>query len=201
MIEAHAVISHTSGTVLDPSDRKLLLKLAREQIEAVLDKRQPTPPAPTPALQVESGAFVTLHLRADAGLSLRGCIGQIESTGTLYETVKSVAHSAAFSDHRFSPLTVDELPSVELEISVLSPLHRIAETLEIQPGEHGLFMRRGARSGLLLPQVASERNWDRDTFLTQTCKKAGLPGDCWQDSETEIYTFTAEVFDEASAGM
>lgn len=144
---------------------------------------------------------MTLHKREDAARTLRGCIGQIEVTGTLYDTVKSVAHSAAFSDHRFSPLSIDELPAVELEISVLSPLHRITEATEIQPGEHGLLMRRGGRSGLLLPQVATERNWDRETFLTQTCRKAGLENDSWQDSETEIYTFTAEVFDEASVGM
>ena len=157
------------------------------------------PPAPTPAVIVEAGAFVTLHKRKGAARTLRGCIGQIESVGTLYDTVKSVAHSAAFSDYRFPSLTVDELPSIELEISVLSPFRRITETSEVQPGV-GLFMRRGDKSGLLLPQVATERNWDRETFLTQTCRKAGLPGDSWQDSETEIHTFTAEVFDETSVG-
>ncbi len=148
---------------------------------------------------VESAAFVTLHKREGAARALRGCIGQIEATGTLYETVKSTAHSAAFSDYRFPPLTMDELPAIELEISVLSPLHRITKPTEVQHGE-GLFVRHGDRSGLLLPQVATERDWDRETFLTQTCRKAGLPGDSWRDSETEIYTFTAEVFDEASVG-
>ena len=186
--------------MLDQSDKSLLLTLARERIEATLENRQPTLPAPTPAVAIESGAFVTLHKQEGAVRALRGCIGQIEVTGTLYDTVKSVAHSAAFSDYRFPPLSIDELPSIELEISVLSPLHRITEATEVQPGE-GLFMRRGGRSGILLPQVATERNWDRETFLTQTCKKAGLPGDSWQDSETEIFTFTAEVFDEASVGM
>lgn len=185
---------------MDQSDKSLLLTLARERIEAALEDRQPVPPAPTPAVMIESGAFVTLHKQDGAVRSLRGCIGQIEATGTLYDTVKSVAHSAAFSDYRFPPLSINELPAIELEISVLSPLHRITEATEVQHGD-GLFMRRGSRSGLLLPQVATERNWDRETFLTQTCMKAGLPGDSWQDSETEIYTFTAQVFDEASAGV
>jgi AmmeMemoRadiSam system protein A len=201
MIESRKAIGHTWQAVLDPSDRRLLLKLARERIEAALEKRGPRLPAPTPAVRVESGAFVTLHLRDGAARSLRGCIGQIESNRSLYETVSSVAHSAAFSDYRFSPLSAEEYPSVELEISVLSPLHLISNVTEIHPGEHGIVMRRGARSGLLLPQVASERNWDRETFLVQTCRKAGFAGDCWQDPETEIHIFTAEVFDETSAEM
>jgi len=191
-------MGHTPNTVLDQSDRELLLTLARERILAELENRQPTPPAPTPAVSIESGAFVTIHKRDGTERSLRGCIGQIESTGTLYETVNSVAHSAAFSDYRFPPLSAGELPSIELEISVLSPLHRIAKATEVQPGKHGIFMRRGAKSGLLLPQVAAERNWDRDTFLRQTCRKAGLSENSWQNSDTEIYIFTAEVFDETS---
>ena len=138
-------------------------------------------------------------IRGKGDFASLGERGQIEATGTLYETVKSTAHSAAFSDYRFPPLTMDELPAIELEISVLSPLHRITKPTEVQNGD-GLFVRHGDRSGLLLPQVATERDWDRETFLTQTCRKAGLPGDSWQDSETEIYTFTAEVFDEASVG-
>jgi len=192
---------HTRPIVLDVPDRRLLLTLARERIAASLEGRDLQLPPTSDALEARCGAFVTLHLRRAATRVLRGCIGQIEATGSLYETVRSMAYSAAFNDYRFPPLSAEEYPDLELEISVLSPMRRITAVDEVTPGTHGLLMRRGARSGLLLPQVASERDWDRETFLTQTCRKAGLSGTCWRDEHTEIFVFTAEVFDEASAGL
>lgn len=183
---------------MSKADQKTLIAVARERIEATLEDREPRFPPAGPALHEPSGAFVTLHLCDGSNRALRGCIGHIDASDSIYETVKSVAYSAAFSDYRFRPLTVGELPKIELEISVLSPMRRVHDTSEIVPGEHGLYMRRGGRSGLLLPQVASERNWDRETFLAQTCRKSGLPSDSWKDPQTEIYTFTAQVFDEAS---
>ncbi len=190
-------MSHTS-LVLDQSDRKLLLILAREEILAHAQKRPARPPAPTRGVNIERGAFVTLH-SAGKKRRLRGCIGKIEANGSLYDTVKSMAHSAAFSDHRFSPVVEDELAGIELEISVLSPLLRVGPE-DVHTGD-GLIITQGNRSGLLLPQVATERNWDRETFLAQTCRKAGLPEDAWREETAEIQTFTAEVFDETSVSL
>jgi AmmeMemoRadiSam system protein A len=105
-----------------------------------------------------------------------------------------LAQAAAFRDPRFAPLLEEELPYLDLEISVLTPLTEIKDPEEIQVGVHGIFIRRGYRSGVLLPQVATERNWDRFTFLEETCRKAALPLDAWKDEETKIYVFSADVF-------
>jgi AmmeMemoRadiSam system protein A len=110
--------------------------------------------------------------------------------------VIDVAKSAAVNDYRFNPVTQDELGKLEYEISVLTPLKKINDINEIEVGKHGLVMKKGFNSGLLLPQVATEYNWDRETFLKETCRKAGLPSDAWKDKSTEIYTFSAEVFGE-----
>ncbi len=100
-----------------------------------------------------------------------------------------MAEAAAFRDQRFRPVTAKEFPELEIEISALTPLQRIRDVNLIQVGTHGILMRRGGYSGLLLPQVATEQGWDRTTFLEQTCLKAGLPRDAWKDRETEIYIF------------
>ena len=93
-------------------------------------------------------------------------------------------------------MTAGEVLDLEIEISVLTPLRKISDVSEIQVGLHGLLIREGLYQGLLLPQVATEYGWDRDTFLTQTCHKAGLPGNCWQDPNTEILIFSADIFNE-----
>lgn len=136
------------------------------------------------------GAFVTIYKRG----MLRGCIGCTEANDPVYKTVVEMAEAAAFCDPRFRPITEEELPHLDFEISVLTPLQRIHDTSEIQVGVHGLMIRKGRYCGLLLPQVASERNWDTRTFLEETCRKAGLPMDTWKDKETEIYVFSADVF-------
>ncbi len=105
-----------------------------------------------------------------------------------------MASAAAFQDPRFSPLSADELKDLEIEISVLTPFKRITNIDEIQVGKHGILMRNGSSSGLLLPQVATDYGWDRTTFLEHTCQKAGLPKDAWKDKNTEIYIFSADVF-------
>ncbi len=128
------------------------------------------------------------------GNMLRGCIGTIEPLNPLYETVAEMAIASAVRDPRFPPLSLEELPFVTIEISVLSPLEKVENIEEIETGKHGLLVRRGFFSGLLLPQVATEYGWDRETFLEHTCLKAGLPPSAWQDERTEIYKFTAEVF-------
>ena len=184
--------------MLDVADKRLLLALARERITAHLEGREENLPEPTPSVMTHAGGFVTLHSRVGKQHTLRGCIGHIDARTSIYETVKSVSYSAAFQDFRFPPLTLPELPTIEVEVSVISPFERVRTPEEITPGTHGLFISRGTRAGLLLPQVAAERNWDRETFLVQTCRKAGLPEDAWRDPETEISRFTAEVFDESS---
>lgn len=105
-----------------------------------------------------------------------------------------MALAAAFQDPRFSPVTRDEWDDLELEISVLSPLTKLDDPEKVRVGVHGLYLRKGSQGGLLLPQVAVEQGWDRETFLGQTCRKAGLPPEAWRDPDTDIYVFTAEVF-------
>jgi AmmeMemoRadiSam system protein A len=114
----------------------------------------------------------------------------------LIDTVAEAAQSSAFSDPRFPALTQRELREIDIEISVLSPMQNIESVEEIQVGTHGIMLRNGSRSGLLLPQVATEYGWDLETFLTHTCYKAGLSGECWRSPETEIEIFSAVVFGE-----
>jgi AmmeMemoRadiSam system protein A len=141
---------------------------------------------------MEAGAFVSLHKRG----KLRGCIGRFEAEGPLFETVDTMARAASINDFRFSRVTPDEVNDIDIEISVLSPLRRIDDVSEIEVGRHGLYIIRGSSRGTLLPQVASERGWDTDMFLEQTCVKAGLDRDAWKDEGTEIYTYEALVFGE-----
>lgn len=148
-------------------------------------------PAPPPGVLHRSlGAFVTF--KKDG--RLRGCIGSMVGDGPLYLTVARMARAAAFEDPRFPPVTVAEAPGLELEISVLGPLTRCPDPALVRVGRHGLLVRRGDHSGVLLPQVPLEWGWDRETFLAQTCRKAGLPPDTWQEPDTGLYWFEAEVF-------
>ncbi|MCX5687631.1 MAG: AmmeMemoRadiSam system protein B [Candidatus Omnitrophica bacterium] len=178
---------------LNKEEKKKLLEIARlSVIEAVTGKRQFLPNVTEERLKENCGAFVTIKENSQ----LRGCIGYIQAVKPLYETVKDVAKSAAVNDYRFNPVSQDELDKIKLEISVLTPFKRIKDISEVEVGKHGLYMKKGLDSGLLLPQVATEYNWDKDTFLKETCRKAGLPQDAWKDKTTEIYTFSAEVFSE-----
>jgi uncharacterized protein len=177
---------------LGEEDKLILLQTAREAVGARLERRPPRFPAPTPALCERCGAFVTLKI----GPALRGCIGHITAARPLVDTVKEAAQGSAFEDPRFPPLKPDEWAAVRIEISVLSPFQRIADPALVQPGLHGVLVRRGGRSGLLLPQVAEEQGWDREAFLSHACRKAGLPMDAWKSPDTEIEVFTATVFGE-----
>ena len=177
---------------LSIKEKKILLITARESIKEHLTGKPGNYPEPTENLTTKCGAFVTLHEESN----LRGCIGYVIPIKPLYETVKDVAVSSAFQDPRFPPLRRDEFDRIEIEISALSPLRRISDISEIKIGTHGIMMKRGFSSGLLLPQVATEQNWDLETFLTNTCYKAGLNGDCWKKRDTEIEIFSAIVFDE-----
>jgi AmmeMemoRadiSam system protein A len=141
-------------------------------------------------LKEEYGVFVTLKIKKN----LRGCIGYVEGIKPLQEAVVDMAISAAFRDPRFSPITKSELDDLQVEISVMSPLEEINSPDEIVIGTHGLVIEKGFNRGLLLPQVATEYNWDSETFLAHTCLKAGLPKEAWKDKETKILVFAANVF-------
>ena len=173
-----------------PEERRILLRLAHEAIEAAYQDRSLDLSPPNQHLAEGRGAFTTLHLNG----KLRGCIGYVFPTQSLYRTVAETARSAAFDDPRFNPVTADEAPALKIEISVLSPLRPISPE-EVVLGRHGLVVTYGGRRGLLLPQVPVEWEWNRTTFLEQTCLKAGLPADAWLRG-AELHGFTAEVFGE-----
>jgi hypothetical protein len=136
------------------------------------------------------GAFVTLNKHG----RLRGCIGHIIGTQPLIDTVAEMSRAAALEDPRFPSVKPEELTEIEFEISVLTPIRKISDVNEIHVGRDGIIITRGYNRGLLLPQVATEYGWDRETFLEHTCQKAGLPRDAWKDPQTTIEMFSAEVF-------
>lgn len=178
---------------LSNGEKRTLLRFARETIGQYLKdgSRVPLPEA-RGILGEESGAFVTLNKKGQ----LRGCIGNMIGRGPLIETIQEMAIAAATQDPRFKSVTLDELKDIDIEISVLSPMKRIKDVGEIEVGTHGILMRQGMYQGVLLPQVATEWGWDRETFLTHTCLKAGLPEEAWKDPATSIEIFSAEVFGE-----
>ncbi len=182
-----------AGDELTKQEKELLLKIARESIESgFTGGDMPHINIESGALEKKMGAFVTLKKQG----RLRGCIGLIEGTKPLYETVEKMAQAAAFEDPRFRPVQKDELGGVDIEISALTPLRQIENVREIEVGRHGIYIVKGFHSGLLLPQVATEYNWDRDTFLREICAKANLPQDAWKDKDTKIFIFSASVFGE-----
>jgi AmmeMemoRadiSam system protein A len=169
-------------------ERQVLLKLAHESIESALERREIPLDPPSAHLAELRGAFTTIYFRGQ----LHGCVGFVFPVASLYRTVAETARAAAYEDTRFSPVTREEAPELEVSLSVLSSLQPLrAEEVEI--GRHGLLISHEGRRGLLLPQVPVEHGWDRATFLEQTCRKAGLPPDAWQKGAT-IEGFTAEVF-------
>jgi len=184
--------------VLTPSHRTQLLSIARTSIESVLDgvRLHVDESALDPALIRPSGAFVSLHTREG---DLRGCIGSIHPVAPLCRAVSSNAINAAFRDPRFSPLEREELPRVQIEVSVMSPIEIVTDVESIVVGSDGLIITHGSRAGLLLPQVATDFGWNRETFLAQTCAKAGLPHDAWRRPDCRIERFSAEVFSEQVA--
>lgn len=180
--------------MLSEAQRKQLLTLARESISAALKGERPNVNAEQfdDDLRRPAGAFVTLTENDE----LRGCIGSIEAVAPLYLAVVQSAINAAFRDPRFYPLRPDELANIHLEISVMGPIEKVTNVDDIEPGRDGLIISRGRNAGLLLPQVATEYGWDRETFLEQTCVKAGLPPNTWREPGTTIEKFSAEVFGE-----
>ncbi len=143
------------------------------------------------------GAFVTLHSRG----RLRGCIGYIQGIKDIPDTIREMALNSAFKDPRFRPLRAHEYPDIDIEISVLSPIEDVADVKDIQVGRDGIIVCRGYNQGLLLPQVATEQCWDLETFLDNTCLKAGIRPDSWKEKGTRIQKFSAVVFSEKELGL
>jgi AmmeMemoRadiSam system protein B/AmmeMemoRadiSam system protein A len=176
---------------LNEEEKKTLHQIAKTVIEnKARGKTVPDFKIESPVLKENRGAFVTIHKRGQ----LRGCIGYIEGRGPLHKTIEEMAEAAAFRDPRFTPVKEKELPELELEISVLTPLKKIKDVDEVQVGKHGIYIKKGWYAGLLLPQVATEYGWDRQAFLEHTCQKAGLPSNAWKEKDTEIYIFSADIF-------
>jgi AmmeMemoRadiSam system protein A len=175
---------------LTAEDKKLLLEIAREAIvSSILGARIPQRDVRAGILLEKRGCFVCI--KKDG--MLRGCIGNFSSDKPLYQLVQEMAVSAATRDPRFYPMKEGDLEEFNLEISVLSPLQKVSSVEEIEVGVHGLYLEKNFFRGVLLPQVAVEYGWDRDTFLGQTCVKAGLKKDDWKEG-TDIYIFSADVF-------
>jgi AmmeMemoRadiSam system protein B/AmmeMemoRadiSam system protein A len=185
--------SEALRSMLSGEDKTFLLKLARHAIGTALGVETPAPGTPaSPALEMANGVFVTLKVQG----ILRGCIGSIQPRKPIRETVAEMARAAAFDDPRFPSMRAEELPTVSIEISVLSPLREIDGPEDVTVGRDGLVVEQGPMRGLLLPQVAESQGWDPTTFLEHTARKAGLPESAWQDDETRTYAFTASVFAE-----
>jgi MEMO1 family protein len=184
----------TGVAPLTQEQKKALLTVARQTIEQYLKERKVyDPQVKDSRLLVEEGAFVTLHKDGQ----LRGCIGRVVGPGPLFLTVRDMAIAAATEDPRFNPVSEAELKDIEIEISVLSQPWVVRDPQEIQPGVHGVIVKRGFRQGIFLPQVATEWNWGREEFLSNLCShKAGLPPDAWKDPQTRLEVFTANVFSE-----
>jgi AmmeMemoRadiSam system protein A len=177
---------------LSEQQRNTLLDLAYQTIVQYLKTRDiPAVHPPDPQLAQPAGAFVTLSWHGD----LRGCVGHIVADMPLYQVVQQMAVSSAEYDMRFAPITLGEMSDIEVEISVLSPLERVENVAEIEIGKHGLLITKGGRRGLLLPQVASERGWGRETFLEALCDKAGLPPGSWKHGAT-LQRFSALIFEK-----
>ena len=178
---------------LNAHEKQALLDIARQAIvQGVQTGQEYIEPREEKTLNQRNGCFVTIK----QDQQLRGCIGNFQSELPLFKEVAQMAQASASKDPRFYPLKEEDLTNFNLEISVLSPLRKVESIEEIEVGTHGIYIEKSFYRGVLLPQVATEHNWDRQTFLKQTCIKAGLPTDAWEAEDAEIYVFSAQVFGE-----
>lgn len=180
-------------TRLAPAERAALLGVARGAVLAHLGLC-PAPALPEAGALAEArGAFVSLYV----GGELRGCIGTFRPLGSLAATVARMAVAAASEDPRFPALRAGEVKDLQLSVSALALPRRLADPgREVEVGRHGLLVKKGWNRGALLPRVATENGWDAETFLKQTCLKAGLPPSAWKDADCEVEGFEAEEFGE-----
>jgi AmmeMemoRadiSam system protein A len=183
--------------IITAKEKEFLFSQAREAITAEIERRKPEFPKAEfggdSNVNEPCGAFVSLHT---GERNLRGCIGRLTANLSLIETVRLMAKEAAFGDPRFPPLKKEELQRCHIEISALSPMSLCLNPQEVKIGLHGLYIRRGGRSGVLLPQVPVEHGWNLEKYLEYICIKAGLPTDSLKSPDTELFTFTAVVFGE-----
>jgi AmmeMemoRadiSam system protein A len=183
-----------SGRYLSEADRQALLRLARQTLVEFLDSgRTPATATDSQALREKRATFVTLTVRETG--ELRGCRGEVAARQPLIESVVNMAVASATDDPRFPPVALAEVPGLHIEISVLTPLRPINPD-DVSVGKHGLMISKGRMSGLLLPQVPVEWNWDREEFLESVCRKAGLPQGTWRDPEVQLFGFQCEVWGE-----
>lgn len=192
------IIKDNMEFAISAEEKKFLLSLAREAITSELEGRKPDAGQAEfdrgSSIYKPCGAFVSLH--AGKERALRGCIGRLTANLPLIDTVRIMAKEAAFGDPRFPPLKKEELPICHIEISALSPMSPCHDPQKVKIGVHGLYIRRGGRSGVLLPQVPVEQGWNLQSYLEYICIKAGLPSNSISAPDTELFTFTAVVFGE-----
>jgi len=175
-------------------DKKIMLSAAREVLSVCVKGDDVKMPEILSKLDSEpTGIFITLHTIKG---ELRGCIGYLNGVKSLPDAIVEMTKAASTEDPRFDPVNEAELNDIVLEISLLSPMKKIDSPDAIEIGKHGLVISDGFNKGLLLPQVATENNWDKITFLEHTCEKARLSRDAWKSEKTEISIFSAEVFEE-----
>jgi AmmeMemoRadiSam system protein A len=179
--------------MISEADEKPLLSVARQALEARVAGRRPPQVVCVGPLALRCGVFVSIH----KGDELRGCLGRLTADSLLGATLVHLGGAVADSDPRFPPVQADELPVLQLEISLLTPERPVSSIDEIAIGQHGLIVEQGRSRGLLLPQVATEWGWDRETFLEQTCVKAGLPPHAWK-AGARMLVFEARIFSEAA---
>lgn len=186
------------GSMFNESERKELLYIARETIEQYLKTgKRAIIKSQDDSLMRNMGAFVTLHKKGE----LRGCIGHMIAVGPIINTVQEMAIAAAVQDPRFLPVTLSEMKDIDIEISALSPMRKIQDYNEIELGKHGVMVKSGNRSGVYLPQLATETAWNKEEFMNSLCEhKAGISSNAWKNGTCEIYVFTAEVFGEKNIG-
>ncbi len=177
--------------LLAEAERLEILQAARRAISDALSGRPPAPPEARGVFLRRAGAFVSLHRQGD----LRGCIGHPEADQPLSDVIGRCAIAAARDDPRFPSVSLAELDELDIEVSVLGEIQPVSQVDEIEIGRHGLIAEQGWRRGLLLPQVATEQRWNLETFIRQTCVKAGLQPDAWQHG-ARLFRFEAEVFGE-----
>jgi AmmeMemoRadiSam system protein A len=178
------------------AEKTAILETARAAVKAAV-RADPQPPVDSTesVFDEKRGVFVTLK----TGGRLRGCIGRFDPAEPLRELLPEMAVASATQDPRFlyDRITPKELPDLEIEVSVLSPLERTDDPLSIELGTHGIYIKKGFQSGCFLPQVATETGWSKEEFLSNCAShKAGLAPDAWQDPDTEVYVFTADILSE-----
>jgi MEMO1 family protein len=179
------------GGGLNAAEQAQAIGIVRRTLQRSFEGEKYSPPAGSGVLGEKQGVFVTLK----KGGQLRGCIGVFSPDEPLSLSIRNMAWAAAFKDSRFAALRRDELPGLEIEVSVLSSMTKVSDAGAVEIGKHGVYIKQGSNSGVFLPQVAAEQGWDKETFLSELClEKAGLSRDCWQDRRTEISVFTAQVF-------